>query len=508
MRESRDSLPTRLYSGTSRRHGRERGTAQSVPPEEDDATRIAPSRRSRSKGMDGPTRLADFAARTIGSARALRPGSLIKNRFRLEYELGRGGMGVVYAARDLLKEKFDDPESLIAIKLLSEDFKNYPDALRMLQQESRRAQELAHPNIITVYDFDRDGDLFYMTMELLKGAPLDDFLDDHEKAPASLDEVLPIISDIVHGLDYAHQQGVVHSDLKPANIFITEKGITKIVDFGIARAIMNSDIGGNAEKTTTGEEGRSGRQAGATEALIALTPSYASPEMFDGEPPDPRDDVYALGCITYLLLSGKHPYRKLPANKARDKGLAPERIDGLKDRQWHALELALELDRDERLPTAGELLEAFQPRRREPWKIVTGLVVVLAISAITYFILRVPPEAPLDESEKVALEQQLQVARESMEIGSLGIAFDNYKMILALPPYDKQPPGGGYVQHPYDRKAMQGLKALLDIFSEQAKQAIDEGRLDDARGFVEAGLSVPDPPSVFHRLQKKLQQSK
>ncbi len=103
-------------------------------------------------------------------------GDIIKNRFILEEELGRGGMGVVYKAKDLRKEEAKDRNPYIALKVLNEDFKRNPESFIALQRETRKTQELAHPNIITVYDFDRDGDHIYMTMEWLQGKPLSTLL--------------------------------------------------------------------------------------------------------------------------------------------------------------------------------------------------------------------------------------------------------------------------------------------------------------------------------------------
>ena len=159
-------------------------------------------------------------------------GDTIKNRFVLDDLLGKGGMGCVYRALDLRKKEAGDNKPYIALKLLGDDFKHHPHALITLQREARKTQELAHPNIVTVYDFDRDGDLIYLTMEELKGKSLDELLAD-SKITLSLKQKLDILQQIAQGLTYAHSKGIVHSDLKPANIFITDKNVVKILDFGI-----------------------------------------------------------------------------------------------------------------------------------------------------------------------------------------------------------------------------------------------------------------------------------
>src|SRR6185312_12459404 len=111
--------------------------------------------------------------RAVADAPTLGAGSVVKDRFVLEEELGRGGMGIVFKARDLRKEEAQDRNPYVALKVLNEEFKRHPESLKALQRESRKAQHLAHPNVVTVYDFDRDGANVFMVMELLEGRSLD-----------------------------------------------------------------------------------------------------------------------------------------------------------------------------------------------------------------------------------------------------------------------------------------------------------------------------------------------
>lgn len=462
----------------------------------EDKTRVAPQKKTAAKTItdnEKQTRIAGKKSRASSVAQAsfvIKPGFLLRNRFRLQEEIGRGGMGVVYTARDLRKEEVGDQDSLIAIKFLSEDFKQFPDSLRMLQQETRKAQELAHPNIITVYDFDRDKQNVYMTMEYLQGAPLDDFLDEREHEPFDMDEALPIIEGIVKGLAYAHQKGVIHSDLKPGNIFLTNEGVAKIVDFGIARAVK----AGEAVSESTLDQ----------QSVFALTPGYASLEMFEGVAPDPKDDLYALACICYKLLSGKHPYNNVPANEAYQRGLEPEPVEGLNDRQWQTLRKGLALESKDRIGSAEVFLEGFLPPKKEPWKYAAAAIALITVVLTVYFLLRLPPEAELTEAERVVVAEQILVAKESMEVGAIAIAFENYKMILALPPYNKNPPGQAFVQQPYNRAAMQGVSELLDLFEAEARAAIESGYPADAEGFIDAGMSIPSAKQRFEKLQNQL----
>ena len=282
-------------------------------------------------------------------------GSVIKQRFKLEKVLGVGGMGKVYKGLDLLKQEARDKRPHVAIKLLNESFKDHPEAFISLQRESSRQQKLAHPNIATIYDFDRvggPGTPVYITMELMEGMELKDFIKQEVKPKNGIpfDEAFNIISQLVAALSYAHERGLVHSDFKPGNCFMCNDGTVKTLDFGIARAVKNP-VTGEAEKTLF-DPGKLG----------ALTPAYASLEMLQGEEPDTRDDLYALGCVAYEVLTGKHPFNKTPADRAQKKNLVPPTIKGLKKKQNQALRRAVAFRREDRQPTVDEFLEELEAK--------------------------------------------------------------------------------------------------------------------------------------------------
>jgi len=309
-------------------------------------------------------------------AQEMGPGSVIKDRFKLMDVLGVGGMGKVYKGVDLLKQEARDKNPYIAIKLLNEDFKSHPEAFIALQRESSRQQKLAHPNIATVYDFDRiggPGTPVFITMELMEGQPLNNYIKKTVRKQNGLPfpEAFNIVKQLGAALQYAHERRLVHSDFKPGNAFLCNDGTVKTLDFGIARAVKNP-ITGEGEKTLF-DPGKLG----------ALTPAYASLEMLEGEEPDTRDDIYALGCVAYELLTGKHPYNKLPANTARDNGLVPAPIKGLNKKQNRALRHALAYTRDKRSQTVGEFIEEFEGKanlHKNPFFIAA--VVLLIVGAI------------------------------------------------------------------------------------------------------------------------------
>ncbi|MEJ2643701.1 MAG: serine/threonine-protein kinase, partial [Gammaproteobacteria bacterium] len=297
-------------------------------------------------------------------------GMTRKNRFVLESVIGRGGMGVVFKARDLRKEEAQDRNPYLAVKVLNEEFKRHPDSLKALQRESRKAQNLAHPNIVNVFDFDRDGATVYMTMEYLEGEPLDRFIKRDRPQGMPLKEALPIIMGMGQALAYAHQKGVVHSDFKPGNVFLTRDGTVKVFDFGIAQATKHT--GTDAGEQTLFDAG----------TLGALTPSYASVEMLEGGDPDPRDDIYALACVAYQLLTGRHPFDKRPATEARDRKLTPRPVPGLSRRQWRTLLQGLAFERSARSPDVEAFLAGFGTAKRSRVALIGGGALVLAVGVV------------------------------------------------------------------------------------------------------------------------------
>jgi hypothetical protein len=313
-----------------------------------------------------------------GRTVALAVGSIIKERFVLEDELGRGGMGIVFKARDLRMEEAQDRHPFVAVKILNDEFKRHPESLKALQREFRKAQSLAHPNVVTVGDFDRDGGNVFMTMELLDGEPLDQVIKRTHGAGLERRHALRITRDICRAMAYAHERGIVHSDFKPANAFLTGAGVVKVFDFGIARAA------------------RHGAGASGTETLFdagtlgALTPAYASCEMIEGLDPDVRDDVYAIACVAYELLTGKHPFDRKSAEQARISGMVPARPPGLSRGQWTALRRGLAFKREQRCTSTMELLNGLLPPKRSPSVYIGAAAVVLA--GVVVAIIVVPSE--------------------------------------------------------------------------------------------------------------------
>ncbi|MFC4729761.1 protein kinase domain-containing protein [Coralloluteibacterium thermophilus] len=328
-----------------------------VPPD-DDVTHVVPAPvvpgdaqaadgtgtgTGTSTGVETWQRIADAAGGEVA-----RVGMLLKGRFLLEREIGRGGMGVVFLARDERKVEARDRDPYVAVKVLNDEFRRHPDSLVALQRESRRSQLLAHDNIVRVYDFDKAGTIVFMTMEYIDGSDLRTLIREQAWNGMPLAKARPLIEGMARALGRAHAAGIVHSDFKPGNVMVTSAGVPKVFDFGIARA-------GKHMASATGEQ-----TVFDAATLGALTPAYASLEMIQGKEPTPSDDIYALGCCCFELLTGRHPFGKASAEVALREGRTPPPVPGLTRRQYRTLCDAVAFTREQRLGDVEQLIEGLR----------------------------------------------------------------------------------------------------------------------------------------------------
>ena len=209
---------------------------------------------------------------------------VFNDRYEIHSRIGRGGMADVFLARDRL---LDRP---VAIKVLFPEYAADPNFVERFRREATAASNLSHPNIVGVFDFGRQGGTYYMVMEYVNGRTVADIL----RGDGSLlpQRAADIASDVAAALGFAHRYGVVHRDVKPANILVSSTGAVKVADFGIARA-MNAAT----EQDLT--------QAGA----VMGTATYFSPEQAQGGNPDPRSDLYSLGIVMYEMVAGRPPFQ-------------------------------------------------------------------------------------------------------------------------------------------------------------------------------------------------------
>ena len=208
---------------------------------------------------------------------------LVNDRYRVERSIGRGGMAEVFLAHDIL---LDRP---VALKVLFPEYAIDPNFVERFRREAQSAAALTHPNIVAVYDWGKVNTTYFIAMEFVEGKTLATLL--KERGPLSPTHACDVISEVAAALSFAHENGVIHRDVKPGNILIGLGGQVKVADFGIARA-----LGANVEEALT--------EIGS----VMGTATYLSPEQAQGAQPDPRSDIYSLGVMMYELVAGRAPF--------------------------------------------------------------------------------------------------------------------------------------------------------------------------------------------------------
>jgi serine/threonine protein kinase len=259
----------------------------------------------------------------------------IGGRYRLEGRLGYGGMSTVHLALDLRLER------QVAVKLLAEHLAEDPTFISRFQREAQAAARLVHPNIVQVFDSGQDegSGQYYIVMEYIEGQSCAEILRDD--GWLEVNEAISIIDQACEGLHYAHRHGVVHRDVKPGNLLRAREGEVKLADFGIAKATEQSSI----------------TQVGS----VLGTAAYLAPEQARGEEAGPRADLYALGVVTYQLISGRLPYEasSLTELALKQQHEAPPMLDTLVaavgPELAEAVAISLALDPRERYQTAREM---------------------------------------------------------------------------------------------------------------------------------------------------------
>ena len=269
---------------------------------------------------------------------------LLRDRYALESLLGRGGMGTVYKASDRHRADLPQESRHVALKILNANTMTRPGVLADLRREFYCAQALAHPNIVKVYELYCEEEPAFYTMELLEGRLLSDVIERQHPQPLERAYAFAIILDVGAALVHAHSRNVVHGDLKPHNIMITDADEVRILDFGASGTATRQWVTADALQRNRAP---------------AVTLAYTCCELLDGQQTDTRDDLYALACLSYEMLAGEHPFQRLRSTEARDLGMRPARPPGLSDPQWHALELGLSWRRETRSVSVRDWLAMF-----------------------------------------------------------------------------------------------------------------------------------------------------
>jgi serine/threonine protein kinase len=417
-------------------------------------------------------------------------GRVLRDRYQIEQCLGTGGKGTVFKALDRYRSSLPPSQRYVAIKLLHECPGNRDESIEALRRELQSAQTLSHPNIVKVYDVDRDGDVDFFTMELLEGELLSDLIRRFQSEPMSRAHAWSLIRQIASGLEHAHARNVVHADLKPQNIMVTNSGEVRILDFGSSYRFAKD---GQVEPPSRGSS--------------SATPAYACCELLDGREPDPRDDLYAMACIAYELLTGAHPFQRRRAKEARDFGVIAARPSGLTRRQWRTFSKGLSWHRARRSISVGDWLKESKPaseyakplaslddlkpaslsaaHRSAPLRPSAVFGVLLSVAAISLLFVRMAPGgkvsgAALSTIQAPALTTQTREAASSDAPSSFSArpvaaqSIPNRATPILPSEYDVQP-GQHFAEIRVHRPANAGRDAALTWWTEpdSAKPGVD-----------------------------------
>ncbi len=394
-------------------------------------------------------------------------GKVIDGRYRIEDVLGTGGVGVVYRAEHLKLQR------RVAIKVLHEKLGNIDELRRRFEREGQALSALSHPNVVSVNDYGISDGMPYLVMELLTGRTLADLIDDD--GPPEIELAMEIQRQILRGLAFAHEKGIVHRDLKAANVFLQAlpdaPHHVKILDFGLAKIFTTEQ--GEADPTLT----KSG--------TILGTPAYMSPEQATGSSVDVRADVYSAGVLFYEILTGRYPYEA----PTRAEMLRAHLLEPMPDAEAARagliltpelrafLEKSMQKERQDRFDNAGVMLEALDALPSPP-----ATFNPLAASGEVQGRMNVNSDAPtmvpteeVSQSETVANDEV--DVRRLIRFGAIGIGIVLLLIAAVLvfwPPEGDEDAGGGTDQTP-EAPTAEGE----DVEEEEEEEVIVPGEEED-----------------------------
>ncbi len=271
-------------------------------------------------------------------------GKIIGNRYEVISKIGNGGMATVYKAKDMVLKRF------VAIKILRDEFTTDEEFIKRFNIEAQSAASLTHPNIVSIFDVGNEDNIYYIVMELIQGKTLKQIIDEDGVLPWKWS--LNIAIQIASALETAHKNNIIHRDIKPHNIIITEDGIAKVTDFGIAKAVSNSTI--TAFGTTIGSV------------------HYFSPEHARGGYTDAKSDLYSLGVVLYEMLTGRVPFDadtpvSIALKHMQEKPVEPIKLNPSIPYAVNKIILkAMEKDINLRYQSATEMLKDFSMALKNP----------------------------------------------------------------------------------------------------------------------------------------------
>ncbi|MEX2124178.1 MAG: serine/threonine-protein kinase [Woeseia sp.] len=409
--------------------------------------------------------LVELVAQPEPQRTSVSSGEILAGRYVVVEKVSHCGMGLVYKALDRRREKAGSTIPWVALKFPRPAGGDLSATSSYLRQEFLKLSQLNHPNVVSVFDFDSDGGLDFIVMEWLEGETLASLLMQITSKRIALDKAGDIVRSVGNALAHAHGVGIVHGDVKPSNIFLTDNRTVKLLDFGSSgQATADGGIEPNW-----------------------ATRAYASCEVLRGDAPRPNDDVFALGVTAYCLLSGGRPFGDLDAAEAKEQGITPSPLPLDAQESWAAVQRALTFDAAERPANAHEFLLDFtdppleidraNPQGRTQLEHIAygAVAVALLIALVAWTVGSVgggPPAA-----EQIALDN----AESAMAAGRLvepgdESAFAYYSAVLAAAPENDE--------------ALDGLKRITEEYLTRARDALAADDLDAAAAHLAVAKQV------------------
>ncbi|EMB9228752.1 serine/threonine protein kinase [Vibrio harveyi] len=294
-------------------------------------------------------------------------GETVKNRYEIESLIGHGGLCDVFLAKDKILESSGADVPYVALKVLQKEYASQPETARMLIREAQQTQKLSHPNIIRVYDFGVDGEIYFLVMEYVDGETLEGLIQRSRPDGLKYNAALSILNQTLDALSYAHSLGVVHADLKPANIILTSEGKVKLLDFGVSKTHQLKH-----------DQYAAKRKSQDTDTL-GYTPNYASLDILSGKEPKQSDDLFAFFCITFELLSCKHPYGRTPVNEALKKNVKVSKPSHFPFSKWRIFSKAFATGVVPSQLSATDIKHLLNKNR---WSLYSGIAASLALMGL------------------------------------------------------------------------------------------------------------------------------
>lgn len=422
-----------------------------------------------------PQPVADRAPETPEGPRHKRLGMVLNGRYRIVSLIASGGMSDVYKAVDQHLEKAGSKDSLVALKILRTSLIRDPGARSLLAREAAKSKRLSHPNIIRIHDLNHDGDNWFLVMELLEGEPLSRIIQRAKPNGLKWKGCVAVLRQVADALAYSHSQGIVHADLKPSNIFFTREGRIKLLDFGVSRALQSKQPEDYLNPRTEDET-----------SIYGYTPAYASPELVEGKDPSPQDDLFALACISYELLSSRHPFdrQKLSLEELASYKLKKPR--SMPRRFWRVVKRNLRYD--PRYSSLELLHKRMDPVRWQPWAATAVVLAGFAGAGVLWY---------QEFSRANATEQAL--AEQSRQT-------EKVRDIQALPPEQLLAEVGALPSLERNGILREQSDQLLDWYLTQINGILVAGRSGQELPDIPAALSLVADASALYPRDHELRQ--